>query len=97
MNHQYFIYTICFLIVLFLIYFNRTFNWPMLKAIWQNAQLKVATQEHIDQAMKKGQTAFAFENGKVIIYAKSQLGAMLKYKQSQFRKNVSTRKTIKKV
>lgn len=98
MNHQYFIYTICFLIVLFIIYFNRTFNWPMLKTFWQNAQLKVASQEHIDKAIAKGQKPFYFENGKVTIYAKSQLGAMLKYNKLKPRKTYTNWiKFLKKV
>jgi Fe-S cluster assembly iron-binding protein IscA len=69
-----------------------------LKILWRNAKEDVASQEYIDKAIAKGQKPFSFENGKVVIYAKSQLGAMLKYKQSQLRSTVKFRNSnLKKV
>lgn len=97
MELKFYFYLAYFFIALFVLYFFRVFNWSLLKAFWQDAQLQVASKEHIDKAIAKGQKAFSFENGKVIIYANSQLGAMLKYKKSQLRHNVSSRRTLKKV
>ncbi len=82
---------------LLIIYCIRTFTWSNLKTLWQNAIQDVASKEYIDKAIAKGQKPFHFENGKVVIYANSQLGAMLKYKQSQLRNNVAARRTLKKV
>jgi len=97
MELKFYFYVAFFFIALFVLYFLRVFNWNILKEIWQNSKLQVASQKHIDKAIAKGQKPFSFENGKVTIYAKSQLGAMLKYKQSKLRNTVSSRRTLKKV
>jgi Na+/H+ antiporter NhaC len=99
MELQFYFYIAYFFIALFIIcvlYFFRTFTWNKLKIIWQNAKQEVAAKEHIDKAIAKGEKPFHFENGKVVIYATSQLGAMFKYKQSQLRNTVKARRTLKK-
>jgi hypothetical protein len=98
MELKFYFYVAYFFIALFVLYFLRTFNWSTLKKLWYNAKQDVANKEYIDKAIAKGQKPFHFENGKVVIYAKSQLGAMLKYKQSQLRSTVKARRTnLKKV
>jgi hypothetical protein len=99
MELKFYFYVAYFFIALFVFYFFRTFNWSTLKKLWYNAKQDVASKEYIDKAIKKGQKPFNFENGKVVIYANSQLGAMLKYKQSQLRNSIKSRRTqpLKKV
>lgn len=97
MELKFYFYVAYFFIALFVLYFFRVFNWTILKTFWENAKQDVASKEHIDKAIAKGQKPFHFENGKVVIYAKSQLGAMLKYKQTQLRNSVKSRRTLKKV
>lgn len=95
MELKFYFYIAYFFIALFVLYFFRVFNWTKLKELWQYTKL---SKEQIDKAIAKGQKPFPFENGKVVIYANSQLGAMLKYKQSQLRNTVTTRRTkLKKV
>lgn len=98
MELKFYFYVAYFFIALFVFYFFRTLNWSTLKTLWENAKQDVASKEHIEKAIAKGQKPFNFENGKVVIYATSQLGAMLKYKQSQLRSTVKSRRTkLKKV
>ncbi len=97
MELQFYFYIAYFFIAVFVLYFFRTFNWSMLKILWQNAKLDVASKEARIRAIAKGQKPFYFENGKVVVYAKSQLGAMLQYKKTKLRKTVSSHRTLKKV
>lgn len=97
MELQFYFYVAYFFITIFILYCIRTFNWSMLKTMWQNAKQDVASKEHIDKAIAKGQKPFYFENGKVVVYAKSQLGAMLQYKNTKLRNLVAARRTLKKV
>ena len=98
MELKFYFYVAYFFIALFVLYFLRSFNWSTLKILWQNAKQDVASKEQIQKAIAKGQKPFYFENGKVVIYANSQLGAMLKYKQSHLRSTVKARRTtLKKV
>lgn len=100
MELQFYFYVAYFFIAVFIIcllYFFRTFTWNTLKIIWQNAKQDVAAKEHIDKAIAKGEKPFYFENGKVVIYAKTSLRAILKYKNSQLRNSISSRRTLKKV
>jgi hypothetical protein len=98
MELQFYFYLAYFFIAVFILYFLRAFNCKTLKIIWQNAKQDVASKEQIQKAIAKGQKPFYFENGKVVIYANSQLGAMLKYKKSKLRSTVKARRTnLKKV
>lgn len=94
MELQFYYYVAYFFIALFVIYLII-----LLSRINYKQTLDGAIQQHYiqEEVNEKGLKPFAFENGKVIIYAKNQMRAMLKYKTTQLRNTVAARRTIKKV
>lgn len=71
---------------IFLILFFRTFSsWQQIKNIWKNSAENIKRQkenkEKIEKLEAAGNKKFTFDNGRVEIYAKTQLGAMYNYNQ----------------
>lgn len=74
-----------FFSVLFLIVWYRTFKdfrfWRLIpKILKQHRDNKLLQKEHQKQ-LDAGNTAYYFENGKTVIYAKTQLGAIYEFRE----------------
>lgn len=93
MELHFYYYVAYFFIALFLFYLII-----LLSRINFKDTLEGSIQQHYiqEEVTAKGLKPFAFENGKVIIYAKTQMRAMLKYKTTQLRNTVAARRTTKK-
>jgi len=96
MKLQFFNYALYLFAGTFVFYLFRTFNWSKLKTTLDNAKLDNLAKKQIKKSIAKRRTAHDFENGRVVIYATSQLAAMLKYKRSQLRNSYGSRRTAKK-
>ena len=94
MELQFYFYLAYFFVGLFLAYMIL-----LLSRINFKQTLESAIQQHYikEEAAEKGLKPFAFENGKVVIYAKTQMRAMLKYKTTRLRNSFAARRTAKKV
>lgn len=91
------LYVIITAIILFVLYFFRTFNLSRLKILWQNAKANMQLKQKILESESKGEKPFYFKNGKVVVFAKTQLGAMLLYKNSPKSRKNASKPILKKV
>lgn len=64
--------------------------------MWHNAAASVKIKQKTAEALKAGKRPFKFENGTVVIYAKTQSKAIYDYKQLKREEKV-VRKQLKKV
>ncbi len=81
-----FIITITSLVtVLFLILWYRTFKslkfWKYIPALWRKSKTETKINEQHEKAIAEGKKPFHFENGAVVIYAKTQSRAIYDYNQ----------------
>jgi UPF0716 family protein affecting phage T7 exclusion len=82
MNTFYFITTI--LAALLIILFVRTFRKTSLKSLFQNAKNKAIIEKKRKEHEDKGETAFTFERGKVVIYARTKSRANHEYRTYKY-------------
>lgn len=74
-----------FFAFVFLILLFRTFRKTPLSHLWQSAVNKVKSElrikTEVQKAEENGEKPFYFQNGTIVIYAKTQAGALYKYKE----------------
>lgn len=73
-------YVSYFLSLIFIAFLCWSLNWSMLKGIWQNAKAKILIKAKTEEAIADGKRKFEFENGNVVIYARTQAKALYDYK-----------------
>jgi hypothetical protein len=68
--------------------------------MWQNVKenfnKKLKIESKIKAAKSLGKKPFYFENGTVVVYAKTQPAAVYKYRQSKLEEEKKAKKLIKK-
>jgi len=97
---NYFNITTAVLALLLIALFIRTFSNVSLKTLLENAKKRAIINVKRKEAEEKGEKEFYFERGRVVIYAKTESGAMYAYRklkenEKHVSRNVKTAKTAK--
>lgn len=78
---QFLNYVSYFFTAIFFIFLYFALDWSTIKIWWHNAKTSVLIKKKTAEATADGKRPFFFENGNVIIYAKTHPKALYDYKQ----------------